>query len=133
MFLAPELRDIDRDADDDRGPQPDTQRAPHQTRLARAECLRGQRGDRGDRPHAEDESDEEDQMRETDGRNGLSPRRPINARSVVIMAIWPSCVSAIGHASLIVSIMSVRHTARAGLRRRSGRNDGPGQCHGAAP
>ena len=43
-----------------------------------------------------------------------SPRRPINARSVVIMAIWPSCVSAIGHASLIVSIMSVRHGARLG-------------------
>ena len=47
--------------------KPDAQRAAHQTGLARAECLRGQRRDRGDRAHAEDESDEQDQMREPDG------------------------------------------------------------------
>ena len=38
----------------------------------------------------------------------LSPRRPISARSLVIMAIWPSCVSAIGSASLTVSVNSSR-------------------------
>ncbi len=36
----------------------------------------------------------------------------MSARSVVIMAIWPSWVSAIGHASLIVSMISARQTAR---------------------
>ena len=35
-----------------------------------------------------------------------SPSRPINARSVVIIAICPSCVSAIGTASLSVSVNS---------------------------
>ena len=38
----------------------------------------------------------------------LSPRRPISARSLVIMAIWPSCVSAIGSASFTVSAISAR-------------------------
>src|SRR5215475_2677124 len=42
-----------------------------------------------------------------------SPSRPINARSVVIMAIWPSCVSAIGQASLMVSRSSLRQMAGA--------------------
>ena len=36
-----------------------------------------------------------------------SPRRPISARSVVIIAICPSCVSAIGTASLSVSVSSM--------------------------
>ena len=40
------------------------------------------------------------------------PSRPIKARSVVIIAIWPSWVSAIGHASLIVSAISTRKTVR---------------------
>src|SRR5262245_28125952 len=39
-----------------------------------------------------------------------SPSRPMSARSVVIMAIWPSWVSAMGHASLTVSIISARQT-----------------------
>ena len=39
-----------------------------------------------------------------------SPSRPISARSVVIIAIWPSWVSAIGQASLTVSAISVRQT-----------------------
>ena len=37
-----------------------------------------------------------------------SPRRPSSARSLVIIAIWPSCVSAIGQLSLTVSATSVR-------------------------
>ena len=41
----------------------------------------------------------------------LSPSRPISARSLVIMAIWPSCVSAIGSASLTVSVNSARQSA----------------------
>ena len=36
-----------------------------------------------------------------------APRRPIMARSVVIIAIWPSCVSAIGTASFSVSESSI--------------------------
>ena len=43
-----------------------------------------------------------------------SPSRPISARSVVIIAIWPSCVSAIGIASRIVSISSARMGRLAG-------------------
>ncbi len=35
-----------------------------------------------------------------------SPRRPTSARSVVIIAICPSCVSAIGTASFSVSVSS---------------------------
>src|SRR5262245_3209098 len=41
-----------------------------------------------------------------------SPSRPMRTRSVVIMATWPSWVSAIGQASLTVSIVSARQTAR---------------------
>src|SRR5258707_12348701 len=41
-----------------------------------------------------------------------SPSRPNSARSVVIMAIWPSWVSAIGQASFTVSAISFRQTKR---------------------
>ena len=133
MFLAPELRDIDRDAEHDRGPQPDTQRAAHQTGLARAECLRGQRGDRGDRSHAEDESDEQDQVRETDGGNGLLAEAPDQCEigrhhgdlAKLCQRDRPCELDRFDH---------VGTPRRApGLRRRSGSDDGPGQCHGAAP
>ncbi len=70
MLLAPQLRDVDRNADHHRGPQPDAQRAAHQARLARAERLRGERRDGGHESHAEHEADEQDQMREPDGRDG---------------------------------------------------------------
>ncbi len=65
--VAPELRDVDRDADHHRGPQPDAQRAAHHARLARAIGLRGQRGDRRDHAHADDEAGEQHQLREADG------------------------------------------------------------------
>ena len=37
-----------------------------------------------------------------------SPRRPSSIKSVVIMAIWPSCVRAIGHDKRSVSMISAR-------------------------
>ena len=48
--------------------------------------------------------------------SAASPRRPISARSVVIMTTWPSWISAIGNASRTVSTSSARQRlARVGI------------------
>jgi hypothetical protein len=55
-------------------------------------------------------------VRERDRRDNMVAEPAERARSLVIIAIWPSCVSAIGKASLTVSLSSVRHAEiRAGV------------------
>jgi hypothetical protein len=84
-------------------------------------------------PHADDESDEEDQVRETDGGNSL------------LAEAADQCEIGRHHGDLAKLRQRDRpcepdrfdHVGtprRApGRRRRSGSDDGPGQCHGAAP
>src|SRR5689334_14864268 len=72
-------------------------------RVARAEGLRGEWRDRGHQAHADGEADKEHGVRQRRGRHGLG----LMARSVVIIAIWPSWVIAIGAASFSVSESSI--------------------------
>ena len=55
--FAPQLNDVDRDAEDDRGPQAHAQRPPHHAWFARAVGLRRQRRHRRNQAHAEHEAD----------------------------------------------------------------------------
>src|SRR5256885_6619101 len=55
QIAAPELRDGQRRAEDDRGPEADAQSAAHHPRLTRAKVLRGERRHRRDDPHRSEE------------------------------------------------------------------------------
>ena len=95
-----------------RGPQADAERAAHHARLARAKSLRGERRHRRDEPHAEHEGANSTICASAAAATTSPPRRPTSARSVVIIATWPSCVSAIGRASRTVSVSSARQSAQ---------------------
>ena len=79
--LAPELQRGQRHTGQDGGPQPDTQRPPHEARIARAEGLRGERRHRGHRAHAERERDEQHRVRER-GRGHHVIAEPAEQRQV---------------------------------------------------
>ncbi len=125
-LLAPNCDAAERDAEQRRRPQADAQRAPDHARIARAERLRGQRRHRRHAsPMPSDESCEQHGVRRAPRRaTTWSPRRPSSARSVVIIATWPSWVSAIGQASCSVSIefgAPARRVSAGARPRRSGR------------
>jgi hypothetical protein len=70
-LLAAERQHHQRQRDEQRGPQPDTKRAPYHARIACAKGLRRQRGDGGHQAHAEGEADEVDRPRQCRGSDGL--------------------------------------------------------------
>ncbi len=79
--LAVELREGERNSEDERGPQADAQRAAHHARLARAVSLRRERRDGRDKAHAEHEADEQHDMRER-GRGDHVIAKPADQREI---------------------------------------------------
>ncbi len=76
ICLAAQRKRHHRQRDQQRGPQADAQRAPHQVRIARAERLRGQRRHRRHQAHADGECDKEHGRRQRRRRDGLVAEPP---------------------------------------------------------
>ena len=100
-----------RQGDRQRHPQALAHDAARPARLAGAQRL----GHQGCRGHRHTDAADQQHMEQGDGQvaaaSDWAPRRPRNSTSVVLMAIWPSWVSASGRASASVARISAPQDA----------------------